>query len=334
MFWRTVVLGFLFLGAAMTGRAQDRPPALDDILTRHAEASGLRADAAVRTITRSGTLLRGALGRVPFTATSRVPGCWIYDQVFAYGAAVRYGFDGARGWVCDGQGTAPLAPAERLDLQLLWDPQAPLRLREFFPEMKVSGVRGSGDSAAVAVQARSPEGVQTELLFGAKTGFLLKAGGLRFEDYRAEGPLTLPHRIFFDADGQLPLTMEINQTTMNDPAPDSLFVPPACPLAPRKAPLYTVRRQVTIDGAALNACVGVYQHPTEAKSQYTVSRQGDHLMIEKTGWGQRIEIKPESALDYFVRFRNWEFHFVRDDNGRITAMDIGGDRKLRAARVG
>lgn len=328
-------------GLALTKEPQSAPtdpgmPTVAEVLDRYVQASGGEALASVQSVSRTGTLVRGGAGRVPFTAVSQTPGRWVYDQVFAYGEAVRYGFDGTGGWVADGKGTVPMPAAERLDLQVLLDSRAPLRLREIYPEMTVKGVGRSGESEAVIVSGRSREGVENDLLFDRKTGLLLQAGDVFFEDYRAEGKLVLPHRVLIGAPGgedDLRLKMEMTEVRLDESVDPTAFAPSSCPLPARKPPLYTLRKQVTIRASAMDACVGTYQHPTDPKAQYSVSRQGDHLMIEKTGWGRRFEIKPESELDYFVRFLGWEFHFVRDAAGRVVRLEIGSDRKIKAERV-
>lgn len=198
----------------------------------------------MQSLSRQGTLVRGQAGRVPFTSVSQVPGRCAYEQVFAYGDAVRYGFDGTNGWINDAKGTAPLPAAERLDLELLLDARAPLRLRELFPEMSIGGFRPRGEGEAVVVLARSPEGIENELLFDRETGLLLQAGDISFEDYRPEGPLTLPHRVLIGAartEDDLRVMMEITTMAVNEPVDPSAFAPPACPMALRKAPLYTLR---------------------------------------------------------------------------------------------
>ena len=56
-------------------------------------------------------------------------------------------------------------------------------------------------------------------------------------------------------------------------------------------------------------------------------------MIERTGWGMRLEIRPESETDYFMRFLHRDFHFVKDASGRVTGLETGKDRAQKAKKI-
>ncbi len=306
------------------------------VLDSYVKASGGDAFSDVRSIKRKGTLIRGTNGKVPFENISKSPGKWYYNQIFAYGDQVSYGYNGMKAWVCDTKMTDTLSEAERLDLQILFDIQAPIKLGEIYPEMTIKGSSPSSEGDVVTILATSKEGIEKELVFDVKTGLLVRAGDIYFEDYRPEGKLNLPHRIFIgDAndENQLRLKMEISEVEFEPQVDDSVFEKSDRPLPMEKSQLYTLRKQVVVSDEAMVVCLGVYQHPTDPKVQFTVTKQQNHLMIERTGWRNRLEIKPESELDYFVRFINLEFHFVKNSDGKVYQLEIGFDRTIKAKKI-
>jgi len=306
------------------------------VIERYIQACGGPALAEVKTEKRTGTLVRGQSGQVPFEILSAAGGKWRYNQVFSYGDQVSYGCDGTEAWVQDTKNVASLPEDLRLDLEMLLDIHAPLRLREFFPEMSLKGTEKRGGQEVVLIQATSRDGEDTDLVFDQGSGLLLGAGELVFEDYRPVGKVRRPYRVFIGDDPaglSLRLRMDVTEIAQDISVGDSAFGRPACVLPLKVSPLYKPRRYVKVSDEALQACVGVYQHPTSAAVTYTVSRQENHLLMERTGWGQAFEIKPESELDYSIRFLNFEFHFVRDAAGLITALELGAERSVRAARI-
>jgi hypothetical protein len=306
------------------------------VVERYIQACGGPALAEVKTERRTGTLVRGQSGQVPFEILSAAGGKWRYNQVFSYGDQVSYGCDGTSAWIQETKTVASLTEDLRLDLELLLDVHAPLRLREFFPEMSLKGTEKRGGQEVVLIQATSRDGEETDLVFDQGSGLLLGAGELVFEDYRPVGKVKRPHRVYIGDDPaglSLRLRMDVTEIVQNVPVEDGAFRRPACVLPLKVSPLYKPRRYVKVSDEALQACVGVYQHPTNAGLTYTVTRQQNHLMMERTGWGQALEIKPESELDYSIRFLNFEFHFVRDAAGLVTALELGPDRSVRAARI-
>jgi hypothetical protein len=306
------------------------------VVARFIEACGGPALAEVKSERRKGSLLRGQSGQVPLETMSHVQGKWFYNQLFAYGDQVSYGCDGTSAWMQDTRGVAPLDGAMRSDLELLLDVQAPLRLGEFFPGMRLKGVEKKNGRDMAVIQAKSRDGRDVELAFDKESGLLAKAGDLAFEDYRPVGKVKRPFRVYIGDDpGGFPLRLRMDFTEIvpNAPVEDSAFKRPSCVLPMKVSPLFKPRRYVKVSDEALEACAGIYQHPKIPGVTYTVTRQQNHLMMEKTGWGQALEVKPESELDYSIRFVNFEFHFVRDATGRVTALEIGPERAVRADRV-
>ena len=307
-----------------------------EIVKRFTQASGGSELANIRTEKRTGTLIRGASGAVPFETIAAASGKWHYQQVFAYGDRASYGFNGGQAWIQDTEGVSALPPEEQLELVLLLDIQTPLNLERLFPEMMVKGSERIGEREAVVLSVVSEEGVDSELAFDKVTGLLLRAGDLFFENYRDVGKAKRPFLISFGKDrGQdtLRLQMQVLEIRQDVDVDDSIFSKPACPLRPVPPLLYRLRKEVPVGRESLEACVGVYQSNSDPNVYYTVTAQGFHLMIERTGWGTRFEILPESETDFFMRFLNREFHFVKDATGRVTGLDLGPDRAQKAKKV-
>jgi hypothetical protein len=320
-------------GGAPAALAREDASAILDAYVQAAGGDGLERVTAEM---RKGTLLRSRAGQVPLEIAAKAPGMWRYEQTFAWGDGICYGCDGANGWVQDTARVTPMTARQKLDLQLLCDVQAPLKLREWFPQMRATGTEQHGDTLATTVVATTGDGLSLELAFDTATHLLVRAGDLRFEDYRDVGSVRRPYRVRLGEDAgeaHLAMTMTFSEIRHDVDLPDGLFASPDCVLPMAKPPLYTRRTQIEADPAALEACVGVYQHPEKADVTYTVTRQGSHLMLTRSGWNQTIEIKPESPTDYFVKFLNWEFHFIKGESGEVVRLAVGADRAIQAERI-
>ena len=307
-----------------------------DIVKRFIQAVGGSELVNVGTEKRTGTLIRGVSGAVPFEMISEASGKWYYHQVFAYGDGVSYGFDGGQAWIQDTEGTSGLPPQERLELALLLDIQAPLKLEELFPRMTLKGPEKIGQKEAVVLSVESREGFGSELAFDRVTGLLLRAGDLFFEDYRDVGKVKRPFLVHFGKDSgpnPLRLKMQVSEIRQDIDVDGSIFMRPVCSLRPVPPLFYKLRKEVQVGQESMEACVGVYQSNSDPNILFTVTTQGPHLMIERTGWGMRVEIRPESETDYFMRFLHRDFHFVKDAAGRVTGLEMGTDRAQKAKKI-
>jgi len=143
-----------------------------------------------------------------------------------------------------------------------------------------------------------------------------------------------PFRIHLGADqgeAHRQMRLEVREIEPGLEVDESLFARPSCALPATESPIHTARHEVEVDLSALEACVGVYRQAPEVV--WTVTLQDGHLMIRRSGMIRALEIKPSSELDYFMRFLNREFHFVRDESGKVTRLELGAERAITAERV-
>lgn len=336
--WIFMLIFSLSAGIGLSERAL--PPGstltVTKVIENYIQASGGSALEDIRAEQKEGTLLRGTSGKVPLKIIAKAPGKWRYTQTFAWGDQVRFGTDGKTAWVQDTKSVKEMSPRQQVDMQLLFDVQAPLKMHEFYPEMNITGSETVNNREATTVRAQSPEGFITELAFDRETGLLLRAGDIGFEDYRDVGQVKRPFRILLgkNQDGRhRQMIMQFTEIRHDIEADDSLFLRPNCVLPLTEAPLYKSRKQVEVSIEALEACVGVYQHPQNPKLTYRVTRQQNHLMVKGPGWGQSFEIKPESETNYFIHFLGWEFHFIKDKSGSISHLEVMAGQTFKLKKL-
>lgn len=311
-------------------------PAIDAVIDAYLEAAGGTAFANVKSERREGVLFRLNSGKVPLITCAMDKGRWRYDQTFAWGGRIGFGFDGTAGWMADSTGAGPIDARQRFDLQLCLDIQAPLKIREFFPEMTITGIANVGNREAYTVLGKSPEGFEAELAFDRESGLLLKAGDIFFEDYRLIGEVQLPYKILLGQptdEDHFQMVMQFSKIEQNLELDELVFVQPECPLTSVEPPLYVHRSEIEVDIHTLETCVGVYQHPADSTVVYTVNRQDNHLMIKRTGWPISYEIKPQTETHYFMEFLNRDFYFVKDESGEVAHLQIGNDQSFQAAKI-
>jgi hypothetical protein len=322
--------------AAPAEPAESGPLPVAKIIAAYAQASGGQALAEIKSEVRKGTLMRGATGQVPLVIMAKAPGSWMYNQAFAWGDQICYGFDGTEAWVQDTRSIGPMSPRQLLDMRLLFDVQAPLKLGEFFTEMTGKGSEKVGTRDASTIRARTRDGLETELAFDRETGLLLRAGSIYFEDYRSVGKVRRPFRILLGSDEgekHLQMKMQFSEINHNPDMDDALFRRPLCALPFKASTIYKSRKRVDVGSQAMDACVGVYREVGDPNVTFTVTRQQNHLMIASSGRLQRLEIKPESEVDYFIGFLEWEFHFIKDAAGRVTNLVIKANREIKTEKI-
>ena len=331
VFW--LITGLRMSGLAVSSHDFE---SVEEIVKRYIQASGGPALSEIKAETRKGTLHRGISGKIPLDIIAEIPGKWRYGQTFAWGDRVCYGTNGTTAWVQDAKGISEMDARQHLDFQLMFDIRAPLRIRDLFPEMTITGSEKIGKKEATTVLAKSREGFMTELAFECESGLLARVGEIVFEDYRSVGNVKRPFRILLGKTQGGPhrqMIMEFAEIRHTADINDVLFQKPDCILASAEPPLYKKRKQVKVGLEALEACVGVYQHTDNPNVRFRVTRQKSHLIIKGTYWGQGFEIKPESETDYFIGFLGWEFHFVKDKTDEVTHLEINAGQKIKAHKI-
>jgi hypothetical protein len=202
--------------------------------------------------------------------------------------------------------------------------------------MTITGIANIGDREAYTVLGISQEGFEAELAFDRESGLLLKAGDIYFEDYRPVGEIQRPYKILLGQptdENHFQMVMQFSKIEQNVEIDESVFLQPECPLAAVEPPLYVHRSEIEVDIPTLETCVGVYRHPADSTVVYAVNRQGDHLMIKRTGWPISYEIKPQTEIHYFMEFLNRDFYFIKDESGEVAHLQIGNDQSFKAARI-
>jgi hypothetical protein len=336
-----LVVSVLMIFAMVRGNklSSAEPPqeSVDQIIDNFVRACGGKALAEIKSEVAKGTLVRGTSGKVPLEIVANVSGKWRFNQTFAWGDQVRFGYDGTVAWEQDSKGVRKMNPQQLLDLQLIADFQSPLKMRERYREMTIVGTDSIDLTEVVVVSATSPDKISTELAFDRETGFLVRAGQMQFLDYRSVGKVKRPFKIILGTDEpevHRQLVMEFSEIRHDIEVADSVFDEPTCALPPTDPPINKLRKQVEVSDSAIDACVGFYQSVKDTNIVLSFVRQGNHLMCGIAGrLGGKVEIKPESETDYFTEFTGQEFHFVKDESGRVIAVELGADRAHRANRI-
>ena len=309
---------------------------VSEIIDNYIGAVGGPALAKIKSETSTGTLLRGRTGRVPLEIIAKKPGKWVYHQKFAWGDQVTFGSDGTFAWIQDTQYIKHMDPRQRLDLQLLFDVQSPMKMREIFPELIITKFDTTGDIQVVTLLGKSREGLCTELAFDCQTGLLRRAGKIIFDDYRLIGQVRRPFKILLgESDHENHMQMEITFTDRHhdDDVEDSIFTMPNCLLPKNEPILYRIRKPVSVSTDALEACVGTYRNIENPDISYSVIRQNKHLMFRSNSQNLTMEIIPESETDYYIKFLNWDFHFIKNSAGIVTHLEFKANRLIKTEKI-
>ena len=180
--------------------AQDSLPTVDRVLERYVDAVGGRtALARLQTRVVFGAFVdefpsEGPATTIRFAACAQVPGRWLVEW-FSEGRVDRIGSDGAIGWEAHGDSVRRRHEITRWKEAFVFDPQGPLRLREYFRELVVTrAVRIEGRPAYEVVTDR--RNAHYALYFAVETGLLIRIGYYwDLADYREVDGVLIPFRI-------------------------------------------------------------------------------------------------------------------------------------------
>ena len=217
-------------------------PGADEIAAKCAKGSGGKeAWAKVSTQVMSGTVESnaGITGKVEIT--SKAPNKVFHMLSFADGQFVqKSGFDGQVGWEFDSQkGLKRLEGAELEEARIEGIFDSEVRLREVYPDMKVTGRAKVGDRDTYTVLMHSPRGKAITSYFDAETGLRIaydsegpdQSGKIEktkilFEDHRPVDGIQIPFRIRITSPS-ISLVVHIQDVKNNVPVDDSIFAMPS-----------------------------------------------------------------------------------------------------------
>jgi D-alanyl-D-alanine carboxypeptidase len=94
------------------------------------------------------------------------------------------------------------------------------------------------------------------------------------------------------------------------------------------------RKVAKIDFKILDAYTGKYQHPSTV---FTITREGDKLILQMGAGPEKREMFPESASNFFVNEnRRLTYSFVKDEKGEVTHIlvqmegrEVGRAQKMK-----
>ena len=224
------MLHLLLTFAVLTaGPQEDTLPTLQAIIERHIETLGGR-DAIEKLTTR---VLEGRL--VTDLPTEQPPvhesnGFWLYGAPGKYlyvqqssSSTRREGFDGDICWRADSEGIS-LDHDYYRGIAWLVDPQNALRMREYFPDMKVVGTRTLEGRTVYRVDIDAKE--SHALYFDVETGLLTWLGFNReLRDYREVDGVRVPFEMAISRKGGSS-TYYFDKIEHNVPIADAKFAPP------------------------------------------------------------------------------------------------------------
>jgi len=223
--------------------ADAKLPSAEEISEKCAKASGGKeAWAKLKTLAMTGTIdipTFNVSGKIEVYA--KRPNKILRVSTVADGQFVqKEGFDGQAGWEFDTQkGLRAITGSqlEQVKAESVFDTD--VRLKEVYPDMKVTGRTKVGDRDAYIAVAHEPGGKTVTMYMDAQTGLriaedtegpdetgtVVKAN-LLFEDYRAAGDIQIPYRIRITAPN-VSLVIKIEDVKSNDPVDDAKFAMPA-----------------------------------------------------------------------------------------------------------
>lgn len=218
-------------------------PTVDEISEKCASASGGKETwAKISTVVTTGTMdipAAGLTGKVEITA--KAPNKMLRVISLADDQFVqKQGFDGRVGWKSDPQtGLKQLegAELEAAKLEGVFDTE--VRLKEVYPDMKVTGRAKVGERDAYTVLTHEPGGKAITFYFDAETGLRIaedaegpdesgkvEKSSVFFEDYRTVGGIPFPHQIRITSPS-VNLVIHVQEVNVNVPVNDSIFAMPS-----------------------------------------------------------------------------------------------------------
>ncbi len=91
----------------------------------------------------------------------------------------------------------------------------------------------------------------------------------------------------------------------------------------------TERKAISLDSKIYDAYVGQYE--VAPNVIFIVTKESDKLMSQTTGQ-PKMELLPESEIEFFIKGFSAQFVFVRDESGRVTKLIINQEGQRVTAR--
>ena len=229
--------------AAAPAAKEEKLPSPEELSDKCAKASGGKeAWAKLQTMVMTGTVdipTFGVSGTIEVVA--KRPNKILRTTDVMNGQFVRKeGFDGQAGWSSDpqqGLKSFTGAQLDQLKVEAIFDTD--VRLKEVYPDLKVTGRTKVGDKDAYTAVAHEPGGKTLTMYMDAQTGLRIAEdsegpdesgtvvkSNLLFDDYRADGDVQIPHRIRIKAP-TVSLEIKIADVKFNAPVEDAKFAMPA-----------------------------------------------------------------------------------------------------------
>jgi hypothetical protein len=218
-------------------------PSAEELAAKCAQGSGGKeAWAKISTLVLSGTIeipALGATGKVEVVA--KAPNKILQNISLADGQFVqKQGFDGRVGWKFDTQqGLKKLEGAELEEARVDANFDSDVRLKEIYPDMKVTGRTKVGAHDAYTAVAHGPTGKTITFYFDAQSGLRIaedtegadesgkvQKTSLTFEEYRAVEGIQIATRIGVTTPA-LSLVISVQEVKHNVPVDDATFAMPA-----------------------------------------------------------------------------------------------------------
>lgn len=217
--------------------AQQATPSVDDILDRYAQALGGKAEFAKVT----SLVMKGAIDfpdlRLSGTTTEHFKSpkrLAVIVEIAGFGT-VRTICDGAEAWTENPQtGVQPMAGAELADLLRRADLQWHLKLKEYYPGLKIKD-RETIIGQDVWVLDATVEGVTHRWYFNVGNGELIRfdtdaadpqgSSSILISDYRPVGTVRIAYAASFTSP-KLKWSRKLSEVRINAPVDDALFVKP------------------------------------------------------------------------------------------------------------
>jgi len=192
-------------------------PSADDILNKHLQAIGGPASIdKMKTLIMRGTYAGANGEKLDYEVQMAAPDKFHIAVTTPQGTIER-GFDGSVGWEKGPRGVNELAVAVLDDLKATFLFYRNLKLKEQFPQTRVSGREKIGDRNTIIVTGRTADKKVERLYFDAESGLLL-----RRISYTQTMVGVIPYQIDFedyrDVDGaKLPFTVRVSAVEVGNP---------------------------------------------------------------------------------------------------------------------